>query len=106
MPEMRSVFAERVSQGFYINVEVNRAEAARYGLTVGDVQRAVTRALAAKTSPRMSRAASAIRSTFATQRDFRDKFEKLRRVLIHASGGAQVPHRRSSPRFRFLEGRR
>jgi Cu(I)/Ag(I) efflux system membrane protein CusA/SilA len=42
MPEMRSVFAERVAQGFYVNVEVNRAEAARYGLTVGDVQRAIT----------------------------------------------------------------
>jgi copper/silver efflux system protein len=38
MPEKRSVFAERVTQGFYINVDVNRAEAARYGLTVGDVQ--------------------------------------------------------------------
>ena len=41
-PEMRSIFAERVAEGFYINVEVNRPEAARYGLTVVDVQRAVT----------------------------------------------------------------
>src|SRR6266849_1932474 len=41
LPEVRSVFSERVSQGFYINVEVNRAEAARYGLTVADVQQAV-----------------------------------------------------------------
>ena len=42
LPEVRSIFAERVAQGFYINIEVNRAEAARYGLTVADVQRAVT----------------------------------------------------------------
>ena len=35
MSETSSVFAERVSQGFYLNVEVNRPEAARYGLTVG-----------------------------------------------------------------------
>src|SRR6202166_1489504 len=40
IPEMRSIFAERVSQGFYLNIEVNRAEAARYGLTVADVQQA------------------------------------------------------------------
>jgi copper/silver efflux system protein len=33
MPEMRSAFAERVAQGFYVNVDVNREEAARYGLT-------------------------------------------------------------------------
>src|ERR1700751_1509876 len=33
MPEMRSIFAEKFAQGFYVNVEVNRPEAARYGLT-------------------------------------------------------------------------
>src|SRR5260370_9346483 len=42
LPQMRSIFAERVSQGFYINIEVNRAEAARYGLTIADVQQAVS----------------------------------------------------------------
>jgi len=42
IPETRSIFAERVSQGFYLNIEVSRAEAARYGLTIADVQQAVT----------------------------------------------------------------
>src|SRR5215472_3730984 len=42
IPEMRSIFAERVSQGFYVNIEVNRAQAARYGLTIADVQQAVS----------------------------------------------------------------
>jgi len=41
LPQVRSVFAERVSQGFYINVDVNRPEAAKYGLTIADVQQAV-----------------------------------------------------------------
>ena len=41
VPGTRGIFAERVSQGFYINIDVDRAVAARYGLTVGDVQRAV-----------------------------------------------------------------
>src|SRR6201997_3930457 len=41
LPKVRSIFSERVSQGFYINVEVNRLEAARYGLTVADVQRVI-----------------------------------------------------------------
>src|ERR1700747_1886508 len=45
IPATSSVFAERVSQGFYLNVEVNRSEAARYGLTVGDVQRVITSAI-------------------------------------------------------------
>jgi copper/silver efflux system protein len=38
----RAVFAERVSQGFYINITVDRDTAARYGLTVDDVQMAIT----------------------------------------------------------------
>ncbi|MGH9355278.1 MAG: efflux RND transporter permease subunit, partial [Terriglobia bacterium] len=41
MPEVKSSFAEKVAEGFYVNIAVNRAEAARYGLTVADVQRAV-----------------------------------------------------------------
>src|ERR1700751_6160027 len=42
LPEVRSVFSERVSQGFYVNIEVNREEASRYGLTVADVQQSVS----------------------------------------------------------------
>src|SRR5260370_21648312 len=42
LPQTRSIFAEHVSQGFYVNVEVNRLEAAKYGLTISDVQQAVS----------------------------------------------------------------
>ncbi len=38
----RAVFAERVSQGFYVNIVVDRDAAARYGLTIDDVQLAIT----------------------------------------------------------------
>jgi len=65
VPGTRGIFAERVSQGFYINVTVDRAVAARYGLTVGDVQRAVSSAWAERTSLPLSKDANATRSTFA-----------------------------------------
>src|SRR5262249_43187902 len=42
IPELRSMFAERVAEGFYINMKMNRFETARYNLTVADVQHAVT----------------------------------------------------------------
>src|SRR5256886_7508056 len=42
LPQVRSIFSERVSQGFYVNIEVHREEASRYGLTVADVQQAVS----------------------------------------------------------------
>src|SRR5690242_2241372 len=41
LPETRAVYAERVSQGFYLNIDIDRMQAARYGMTVEDVQRAV-----------------------------------------------------------------
>jgi len=52
---MLSIFAERVSQGFYLNIEVNRAEAARYGLTVADVQQAVTSGIGGRNGRRERR---------------------------------------------------
>jgi hypothetical protein len=64
------VFAERVSQGFYINVDVNRATAARYGLTVEDVQLAVTSGIGGETSRKTLKAASAIPSTSVTSTIF------------------------------------
>ena len=36
-PNTRSVFAERTTGGYYLDFTVNREAAARYGLTVGDV---------------------------------------------------------------------
>src|ERR1700676_3121053 len=36
LPQVRSVFSEKVAQGFYVNVDVKREEAARYGFTIGD----------------------------------------------------------------------
>jgi Cu(I)/Ag(I) efflux system membrane protein CusA/SilA len=82
IPEMRSIFAERVSQGFYLNVEVNRAEAARYGLTIADVQQAVTSGIGGR-----ERYPVNVRYS----RDFRDNVEELRRVLIGTPFGAQIP---------------
>ncbi len=65
IPDMRSIFAERVSQGFYLNIEVNRAEAARYGLTIADVHKADHFGNRRRQwLQRTSRAANGIPSTF------------------------------------------
>lgn len=41
----RSVYAERVAAGYFLDFEVKRDEAARYGLTVGEVQDAIEAAV-------------------------------------------------------------
>jgi Cu(I)/Ag(I) efflux system membrane protein CusA/SilA len=89
--DVRSVFAERVSQGFYLNVEVNRAEAARYGLTVDDVQRAVTSGIGGENIAENIEGRERYPVSVRYERDFRDTPEDLGRVLVAAPSGAQVP---------------
>jgi len=91
LPEMRSAFAERVAQGFYINVEVNRAEAARYGLTVADVQRAITSGIGGDNIAENIEGRERYPINIRYAPDFRDDLDKLRRVVIATPSTAQVP---------------
>ena len=91
LPQVRSVFAERVSQGFYINVEVNRAEAAKYGLTMADVQLAVESGIGGMNVAENIEGRRRYPINVRYQRDFRDNLEELNRVLIATPSGAQIP---------------
>src|SRR6202048_108544 len=91
IPEIRSIFAERVSQGFYLNVEVNRAEAARYGLTIANVQQAVTSGIGGETVAENVEGRERYPVNVRYNRDFRNNVEELRRVLIGTPSGAQIP---------------
>ena len=91
IPEMRFIFAERVSQGFYLNVEVNRPEAARYGLTIADVQQAVTSGIGGEMVAENVEGRERYPVNVRYSRDFRDNVEELRRVLIGTPSGAQIP---------------
>jgi len=91
IPEMRSIFAERVSQGFYLNIEVNRAEAARYGLTIADVQQAVSSGIGGEMVAENVEGRERYPVNVRYNRDFRDNIEELRRVLLGTPSGAQIP---------------
>ena len=91
LPATRSVFAERVAQGFYVNIEVNRAEAARYGLTVADVQQAVTSGIGGETIAENVEGRERYPVNVRYSRDFRDNVEELKMVLIATPSGAQIP---------------
>jgi len=91
LSQVRSVFAERVSQGFYINVEVNRPEAAKYGLTIADVQQAVESGIGGMNVAENIEGRRRYPINVRYQRDFRDNLEELNRVLIATPSGAQIP---------------
>lgn len=90
-PNVRSIFAERVSQGFYVNIEANRAEAARYGLTITDVQRAVQSGIGGETVAENVEGRERYPINVRYNRDFRDDIQELQNVLIATPSGAQIP---------------
>ena len=89
--EVRSIFSERVSQGFYVNIEVNREEASRYGLTVADVQQAVSSGIGGEMIAENIEGRERYPVNVRYSRDFRDNVDELRRVLIATPSGAQIP---------------
>jgi copper/silver efflux system protein len=91
MPETSSIFAERVSQGFYLNIDVNRIEAARYGITVHDVQQVITSAVGGATIAQNVEGRERYPVNVRYARDFRDDPEAIGRILVGTPTGAQIP---------------
>ncbi|HKD59386.1 MAG TPA: CusA/CzcA family heavy metal efflux RND transporter [Terracidiphilus sp.] len=91
LPDTSAVFAERVSQGFYLNIEVNRPEAARYGLTVGDVQRVISSEIGGANIAENIEGRQRFPISVRYQRDFRDTPEELGKALIPTPSGEQIP---------------
>ena len=91
MPQVRSIFSERISQGFYVNVEADRAEAARYGLTVADVQTAVSSGIGGQNIAESIEGRERYPISVRYSQDFRGNVERMRGVLIATPSGAQIP---------------
>jgi len=91
VPGTRSVFAERVTGGYFIDFEVNRDEAARYGLNVEDVEDLIESAIGGKNIDMTIEGRERYPINVRYARDFRDDIDKLRRVLVPTPVGAQVP---------------
>ena len=91
LPQMRSIFAERVAEGFYINIEVNRLQAARYNLTVGDVQRVITSAIGGENVAENVEGRERYPISVRYAPDFRDNLPKLRSVFVATPSNGQIP---------------
>src|SRR5882724_10351520 len=91
LPNTRSAFAERTVGGYFLDFTVNREAAARYGLTVGDINDIVETAIGGKniTTTVEGRERYPVNARYA--RDFRQDIDALKRVLVATPTGAQVP---------------
>ncbi len=91
VPGTRSATAERLTGGFYLDIETDRDEIARVGLTIRDVHEAIEAAIGGRnvTSTVEGRERYPVQVRYA--RDYREDPEALSRVLVATPDGGSVP---------------
>jgi Cu(I)/Ag(I) efflux system membrane protein CusA/SilA len=88
----RSVFAERTASGYFFDVEWNRDELARYGLSMQEAQAAVENAIGGDNVTVTVEGRERYPVNVRYMRDFRSDMGALGRVLVGTSGGQkQIP---------------
>ncbi len=103
VPGTKSVYAERVSGGYFLDFDIHRDEIARYGLTVMDVGRIIESAIGGENIDMTIEGRERYPINVRYLRELRDDPEKLRRVLVTTPTGAQVPIAQLAT-LRFLQG--
>jgi Cu(I)/Ag(I) efflux system membrane protein CusA/SilA len=91
VPGTLSVYAERVTGGNFLDYEIRRDQAARYGLTVGDVQDIIMTAVGGMNITQTVEGLERYPVNLRYGSELRDTPEKLRRILVPTPTGAQVP---------------
>lgn len=91
LPGTRSAFAERATGGYFIDFDIDRSLAAKYGFTVGDVEDIIETAIGGKNISHTVEGQERYPINVRYQRGFRSDIEELKRVLVSTPGGAQVP---------------
>ncbi|MFQ5328626.1 MAG: efflux RND transporter permease subunit [Thermodesulfobacteriota bacterium] len=91
IPGTLSVFSERVVGGNYIDYNIDRLKAARYGLTVGDVQDIIQSAIGGMNITTTVEGLERYPVNLRYGRELRDDLTKLKRILIPTPTGAQIP---------------
>ena len=92
VPGTTSVFAERIIGGYYLNIEPNRAQLARYGLMIGDVQDIIASALGAEAITTTVEGRERYTVSIRYPRDLRSDPKSIAsEVLIPLPAGGTVP---------------
>ncbi|MCR9107119.1 MAG: efflux RND transporter permease subunit [Gammaproteobacteria bacterium] len=91
LPETTSAFGDRAVGGYYLDFDIHRESAARYGLTVGAVQDVIQSAIGGMNITETVEGLERYPVNLRYPRELRDDMETLKRVLIPTPTGAQVP---------------
>ncbi len=87
----RSVYAERITGGYYLDFEADKEKLLRYGLTTGAVQMVVETAIGGMDIAETVEGRERYSINVRYPRELRDTIEKIQRILVATPSGAQVP---------------
>ena len=85
-----SALAERLGGGRYVQIDIDREAAARYGMTIADVQSIITAAVGGETIGETVEGLQRFPISVRYPREMRDSVEKLRQLPIVTDAGAQI----------------
>ena len=92
VPGTTSAFAERITGGFYLNIEPDREQLARYGLAIGDLQDVIGTALGGEMVTTTVEGRERFGVTVRYPRELRSDPQQIaREVLIPTMDGAMIP---------------
>jgi Cu(I)/Ag(I) efflux system membrane protein CusA/SilA len=91
LPGTLSAYAERVMGGSYLDFDIDRAAAARFGLKIGDVQEVIQSAVGGMNVAWTVEGLERYPINVRYPRELRDSPEALKQILVETPSGAQVP---------------
>jgi len=91
LPGTMSAYAERVMGGNYVDITINREAAARFGLSVGDIQDVIASAIGGMNVGWTVEGLERYPINVRYPRELRDNITKLAEVVVPTPTGAQVP---------------
>jgi Cu(I)/Ag(I) efflux system membrane protein CusA/SilA len=91
VPGTRNVFAERVGDGYFLDVTWNREALARYGISMEDAQNALSTAVGGDNISTVIAGRERYPINVRYMRDFRSDLDSLGKVLVSTNGEKQIP---------------
>jgi len=91
VPGTASVYAERVTGGRFVDIDINRLEAARFGLNVADVHDVVRTAIGGMSVTESVEGLERYPVNLRYPRDYRNSLESLRSLPVITPTGAEIP---------------
>ncbi|MFS1525842.1 efflux RND transporter permease subunit [Microbulbifer sp. 2304DJ12-6] len=89
--ETRSVFAERLTGGYFLDFDIDRTRASRHGLNIQDIEDVISAAAGGLAATQTIEGRERYDVLVRYARDYRDTPEQLEQILVPASDGAQIP---------------